>query len=49
MQGKLSRTITKRLSGRIFKIFFTEGYIVYSRPREKYPVTGVVPIEARES
>ena len=49
MQGKLSRTITKKLSGRIFKIFFTEGYIVYSRPREKHPVTGGVPIEARES
>ena len=42
MQGKLIRTITKKLSGRILKIFFTEGYIVYSGPRKKYPVTGVV-------
>ena len=41
--------LAHKLSGRIFKIFFTEGYIVYSSPREKYPLLGVVPIEARES
>ena len=41
MQGKLRRTITKQLSDRTFKIFFTEGYIVYSSPREKHPSTGV--------
>ena len=43
MQGKLSRTITKKLSGRIFKIFFLTPYIntPTSHKKNRYPRGGV--------
>ena len=33
----------------ILRFFFTEGYIVYSSPREKYPLLGVASLRAKES
>ena len=49
MQGKLSRTITKKLSGRIFKIFFLQRDILYVADREKNTQYEGGAIEARES